>query len=213
MDHQQQQIQEIDIEQPQLKWDSSIDTLLAKWCDEAKCFEWMHAETQTLCDSAVRWYIIVSNCLTAFSGLSNVIVGGYTLNGFQLAWVFGGLSILVSTLNILQDKLGFAQNGAIHKRLVSSWAILISKLEEILILPYSSRKDCKTFLKYIKADINQAKLDGASLIPKPIRSSCYEKFRMIEGFNIPDICGQVEHTRQYNSKDSYTVRLLDTIKN
>jgi hypothetical protein len=208
MEHQTNQ--EIDLEQPQLKWDSSIDTLLAKWCDEAKCFEWMHAETQTLCDSAVRWYVILTNSLTAFSGLSNVIVGGYTLNGFQLAWVFGGLSILVSTLNILQDKLGFAQNGAIHKRLVSSWAIIISKLEEIIILPYSARKDCKTFLKYIKADINQAKLDGNALLPKKIRLACYQQFKSVDGFNIPDICGQVEHTRQYNSKDSYIVPLLES---
>jgi hypothetical protein len=86
-----------------------------------------------MCDTAVKYYIILSNCLTAFSGITNVIVGGYDYRGFQLAWIFGGISILISTLNILQDKLGFAQNGSTHKRLANSWAVLISKIEEVIV--------------------------------------------------------------------------------
>ena len=31
-----------------------------------------------------------------------VITGGFSLNGFQLSWLFGGISIIVSTLNMLQ---------------------------------------------------------------------------------------------------------------
>jgi len=196
-----------ELEIVQLDWDKKIDTLLAKWCDEAKCFEWMHTESYTMCDTAVKYYIILSNCLTAFSGITNVIVGGYDYSGFQLAWIFGGISILISTLNILQDKLGFAQNGSTHKRLANSWAVLISKIEEVIVLPYSARQDCKTFLKYIKADISQAKLDGNSLIPKKIRDACYEKFKTIEAFNIPDMCGQMEHTLVFND----TVSIAPTI--
>jgi hypothetical protein len=194
-----------------LEWDSTIDTLLADWCDEAKCFEWMHNESYSECDAAVKYYIILINGLTAFSGLSNVIVGGTSVNGFQLSWIFGGLSILVSTLNILQDKLGYAQNGSIHKRLTTSWAILISKIEEVILLPYSARQDCKTFLKYIKADMNQAKLDGSTLISKKIREACYKKFQSISGFNIPDICGQMEHTIRFDPKSSDHTSLLQNI--
>ena len=49
----------------------------------------------------------------------------------------------------------------------------------------------------IKTDINQNILDGNSLIPDEIKEKCYEKFNSITNFDIPDICGKVEHTRIY----------------
>jgi hypothetical protein len=131
------------------------------------------------------------------------------LNGFQLAWVFGGLSILVSTLNILQDKLGFSQQSILHKKMASSWAILTSKIEETIILPYGARQDCKAFLKYIKADINQYKLEGHSLIPVSIRTACFEKFKTIPEFDIPDICGHMEHTARFIGPSVTTTLLSD----
>jgi hypothetical protein len=52
-------------------------------------------------------------------------------------------------------------------------------------------------MRYVRADINTASSDSASKIPKAIRDACYSKFKDIPGFDIPDICGQVEHTRIY----------------
>jgi methyltransferase-like protein len=36
-----------------------------------------------------------------------------------------------------------------------------------------------------------------SSIPKDIRLRCFEKFNIIPNFNVPDICGQIEHTAVY----------------
>jgi hypothetical protein len=184
-------------ESSEVAWSPELDTLLAKWCDQAKCFEWMHNESYTYYERKARQFMISINCLTAISGLSNVIAGGYTSNGIQLSWVFGSLSILVSTLNILQDKLGFSQQSILHKKLAGSWSILISKIEEIIVLPYGARQNCRAFLKYSKADMNQFKLEGHSLLPKHIREACFEKFKTIPNFDIPDICGHMEHTARF----------------
>ena len=73
------------------------------------------------------------------------------------------------------------------------------KIEEVIILPYAARKDCKTFLKYMKADINEATSD--SIIPKHIRMDCYNRFKTIDNFDIPDICGKVEHTKVFIGLD------------
>lgn len=178
-----------------LKWDSNIDTLLAGWCDNAKCFEWMHTEAHALYEKRSKAFMITSNCVAALAGVSNVITGGLTIDGFQVAWFFGGLSILVSTMNIIQDKLGYQQRSVIHNKLAGEWSVIISKIEEIISIPYNSRRDCKTFLKFIKADINSANLEGNSMIPTHIRKLCYDKFKSIDGFDIPDICGHVEHTK------------------
>ena len=95
----------------QVHWTSSIDTLLAKWCDEAKCYEWMHMEAYNYYDSKSRLLVIASNILTSVSGLVNLILGGETIQGFQTAWIFGSISILVSITNMLQEKFGLQYVG------------------------------------------------------------------------------------------------------
>jgi hypothetical protein len=98
---------------------------------------------------------------------------------------------------MLQDKLGYQQNSELHKRLSATWGLIRSKIEEMIMLPPSARRDCKTFIKMIKTDINQASADGNSLIPQIVKDECYEKFKGIQNFDIPDICGQMEHTQVY----------------
>jgi hypothetical protein len=68
-------------------------------------------------------------------------------------------------------------------------------IEEVISIPYTARRDCKTFLKYVRLDINKATQEGSSIIPKDIRLACFDKFNRIERFEIPDICGKMEHTR------------------
>lgn len=171
--------------------------MLATWCDKAKCFEWMHTEAFALFDTRSKQFMITVNCLTAVSGLSNVIAGGFTVNGFQLAWIFGGISIAASTLNMLQDKLGYQSSSHLHMKLAGDWSNIKSRIEEVVSIPYGGRKDCKTFLRYIRDDIGKASSSGNSLIPEHIRIACYEKFKDIPSFEVPDVCGRPEHTKIY----------------
>jgi hypothetical protein len=191
-----------------LQWSPLIDKFLSVWCDHAKCYIWMHAESFDYCSKKTRNFMISTNILTAVAGLSNVIAGGYSFNGFQASWIFGGLSILVSTLNVLQDKLGYAQRSEQHRKLSNQWDVIRSKIEEIIILPMNARKDCKSFLKYIKADINLASIDGNSLISPNIRMRCFEKFNEIENFEIPEICGNLRHTKTFNDNNFETVKIF-----
>jgi hypothetical protein len=151
-------------ESSNLTWSKEIDTLLTSWCDNAKCFEWMHSETSIDYLKRSKIFMIIINLLTAVSGLSNIIAGNVNIGGFQLIWIFGSISILTSTLNILQDKLAYQPLAESHKKFASQWSIIISKIEEIVALPPNARRDCKTFMKYIKADINQVTLDGNNLV-------------------------------------------------
>ena len=180
-----------------VQWDANIDRLLAGWCDQAKCYEWMHCESFASFDSKAKGLMLTINILVAISGLSNVIAGGVIVSGFQVSWIFGSFTILTSMANMMQDKLAWQQSSEVHKRLNATWGVIRRKLEEELILPPASRKDCATFLRYIRADINNVSADSDSKIPKWIRDACYSKFRTVPNFDIPDICGQVEHTRVY----------------
>jgi hypothetical protein len=188
------------LEQHRLTWNTSIDNLLSKWCDNAKCFEWMHANCYDNNYLAARRFMISINILTAIAGFSNIIAGNLTFPDsiFQVSWIFGGISIGISTLNMLQDKLGYQQIADKHKNYANQWAQISSKIEEMLSLPSNARRDCKTFLKMIKVDINQVSLDGNSLISEKVRDECHEKFKNIPNFDIPEICGKMYHTITFN---------------
>ena len=184
----------------QLQWTEDIDNLLAKWCDEAKCFEWMHLQSYNLYDAKSRTLMISSNVLTSVSGLVNLIVGGITVQGFQTSWIFGTISIMISITTMLQEKLGYGTSAVEHKSYAMSWGILRRKIEEELVIPRTSRKQCSTFLKLVRDDINKVSLEGSTKIPEHIRVKCFAKFSGIANFDIPDICGQMEHTVMYVSE-------------
>jgi hypothetical protein len=40
-------------------------------------------------------------------------------------------------------------------------------------------------------------LDGSTKIPEDIRNNCLQKFGSIPNFDVPDICGKMEHTTIY----------------
>jgi len=186
-----------ELDNPGIQWSKDIDVLLSIWCDQAKCYEWMHTETSSEYDKKAKKFMIAINILTAVSGVSNIMAGGYQIGGFQVSWLFGTISVLTSTLNIIQNKLAYQTLAESHKKTSLQWSRIISKIEEVVILPPNTRTQCKPFMKYIRNDINHAKLDGDSLIPSHIRELCYEKFKNVPNFDIPDVCGQVEHTNIY----------------
>lgn len=195
-----------------VKWTKSIELMLARWCDQAKCFEWMHTESFSMYDKKSRIMMIASNILTAVSGLSNVIAGGSTVNGVSLAYVFGSLSITVSITNMLQEKLAYGTSAIEHRQFATMWGIIRRKIEEEVSIPPESRKECGTFLKFLRQDINKVSMDGSAKIPEYIRDTCYEKFSKIPNFDIPDICGQMEHTKIYVKDDEAPLLSRETSK-
>jgi hypothetical protein len=186
------------IESPKrMEWSSQIECLLASWCDHAKCYIWMHSRAHDEAEKTVRWYLWIFHTLSTIAGLSNIITGDIVLGSFKISWFFGGLTIILTSLSLLQEKLGLSEKALNHRKLSLQALIIKMKLEEILSIPREARGDCKTFLRYIKSDINQSMIEKNAAIPLKIRQACLEEFSNKPNFDIPDICGQVEHTEVY----------------
>jgi hypothetical protein len=178
-----------------IQWSVEIDTLLSIWCDYSKCYQYMHQEAYDYNYSRARiltLYLIIS---TAITGAANISVGGASINGFQVSWIFGSLSVLTSIVNVIQDKLGLSQNAEGHKRFCNSWEKIRRRIESELIIPYKTRKDCSSFLNMVKSDISSLVSDGNLKIPKHIREQCCQKFSEIPDLYVPDICGNITHTK------------------
>lgn len=185
------------LENASLCWSVTIDEMLARWCDQAKSFEWMHTESAAVFRKRALIISIATNSLTAVAGISNVMTGSTQVDGFPLAWFFGGLSVLTSIGNMIQEKLAFSSRCALHEHAAVQWGVIRRKIEEEVLLPYASRKNCSAFLRMIREDINRVSVDSSTSIPKYIRQKCYDLFSQVSNFDVPDICGQVEHTLVY----------------
>lgn len=184
--------------QPNFQWNSAIDTMLADWCDQSKCFSWMHTQSFQRYNTRALTMSIGTNSFISLSGVANLIIG-QTTDSTTGSMIFGCISIVIGIVNMIQEKFAFAALATDFKRSAQEWGFVTRKIEEQLAIPYSGRKHCGTFLKYIKQDINSI-ADTNSLIPEDIRISCAKKFGAIKDFDIPDICGQMEHTAVYVSE-------------
>jgi hypothetical protein len=138
---------------------------------------------------------IGTNSFISLSGVANLIIG-QTTDSTTGSMIFGCISIFIGIANMIQEKFAFAALANDFKRSAQEWGFVTRKIEEQLAIPYSGRKHCGTFLKYIKQDINSI-ADTNTLIPEDIRAACAKKFGAIQNFDIPDICGQMEHTAVY----------------
>lgn len=182
--------------QPGVQWTPQIDTMLADWCDESKCFEWMNAEAYSRYNRRATAMNITTNITISLSGITNLILGATVSDTMVTSMIFGCISIGIGVVNMVQEQFNWSTIALNFKTYAKHWATITRKLEEQLIIAPSGRKDCATFLKYIKQDITFASEHNSS-IPKDIRDKCLEKFSSIPNFNIPDICGQIEHTAVY----------------
>ena len=181
-----------------LHWEPSIDRMLANWCDQSKSFEWMNTEAYSRYSVRSTSMSIAVNVAIALSGVANLIVGSAQLTNTLVppSTILGCISISISIVSMLEDKFDWITMANNFRQASIQWSNVTRKLEEQLAVPPSGRKDCSTFLKYIKQDINTVSATNY-MIPKDIRIKCNEKFGKIEHFDIPDICGQLEHTSVY----------------
>ena len=182
---------------PTVAWDTPVETMLASWCDHAKCYIWMHTRAHDEAEKIQTRFLITLHILSTLSGLSNIITGDLVVGTFKIAWLFGGLTLVLTSLAVLQDKMGIAERVMNHRKLALQSLTIKMKIEEVLRLPREARGDCRTFLGYIRSDIHQSMLEKNAAIPRAIREACYTEFKDKPHFDIPDACGQVEHTAIY----------------
>ena len=181
---------------PGLQWTPQIDRMLANWCDQAKSFNWMHTHSYSRYSRGSTAMNISTNIAISLVGVVNLALASSQIEAMTTAMVTGSVSVAIGIIKMIQEQFNWASLASDYKHSATKWDHISRKIQEQVVLPYTGRKDCGTFLKYIKQDINEAS-DTNTIIPKDIRNKCMEKFGKIPDFDIPDICGQVEHTSVY----------------
>ena len=191
--------------QPGLQWNKTIDKMMANWCDQSKSFNWMHTQAYSRYSKRAIGMNIGTNIFISLTGLANLILGSTLPDPMTSSMVFGCISILVGITKMIQEQFNWTTLANDFKRSAEQWDIITRKIQEQLLIPQSCRKDCATFLKYIKQDINNASITN-TIIPKDIRDKCKELLGQIKDFDIPDICGQIEHTIIYVADEPTNIK-------
>ena len=181
---------------PGLQWTPQIDTMLANWCDQAKSFNWMHTHAYSRYSIRSTAMNISTNIAISLVGIVNLALASSQIEPTTTSIVTGSVSVGIGIIKMIQEQFNWTSLASDYKHSATKWDHISRKIQEQVVLPYAGRKDCGTFLKYIKQDINEAS-DTNTLLPKDIRNKCNEKFGKIAHFDVPDICGQVEHTTVY----------------
>jgi hypothetical protein len=139
---------------------------------------------------------ITANVSISLSGIANLVLGATITDTTTISIVFGCVSIGIGLVNMVQEQFGWTEMANTFRTSAHQWSNITRKIEEQVAIPPSGRKDCATFLKYLKQDIALVSVYSSS-IPKDIREKCHARFSTIPKFNVPDICGQLEHTTVY----------------
>ena len=181
---------------PGLQWTAQIDMMLANWCDQAKSFTWMHGQAYSRYSGRSAAMNICTNIAISLVGIVNLALASSQIEPMTTSIVTGSVSIGIGIVKMIQEQFNWMSLASDYKHSAAKWDHISRKIQEQVVLPYAGRKDCGTFLKYIKQDINEAS-DTNTIIPKDIRNKCNDKFSKIPSFDVPDICGQVEHTSVY----------------
>jgi hypothetical protein len=170
--------------------------MLANWCDQAKSFNWMHAHSYSRYSKRSTVMNICTNIAISLVGIVNLALASSQIEPMTTSIVTGSVSVGIGIIKMIQEQFNWTSLASDYKHSAKKWDHISRKIQEQVVLPYTGRKDCGTFLKYIKQDINEAS-DTNTIIPKDIRNKCNETFGKIPEFDVPDICGQVEHTSVY----------------
>jgi len=181
---------------PGLQWTPQIDRMLANWCDQAKSFNWMHTHAYSRYSKLSTAMNVGTNIAISLVGVVNLALASSQIEAMTIAMVTGSVSVGIGIIKMIQEQFNWTSLASDYKHSATKWDHISRKIQEQVVLPYAGRKDCGTFLKYIKQDINEAS-DTNTILPKDIRNKCNDKFGKIPDFDVPDICGQVEHTTVY----------------
>jgi len=181
---------------PGLQWTPQIDRMLANWCDQAKSFNWMHTHAYSRYSKLSTAMNVGTNIAISLVGVVNLALASSQIEAMTTAMVTGSVSVGIGIIKMIQEQFNWTSLASDYKHSATKWDHISRKIQEQVVLPYTGRKDCGTFLKYIKQDINEAS-DTNTILPKDIRNKCNDKFGKIPDFDVPDICGQVEHTTVY----------------
>jgi hypothetical protein len=185
-------------------WSKEQEILMANWGDLSACYRFLHDKSHKI--YRIKSLLISSSVIVLSS------VGGFANIGVQslfkddekakelASFAIGGLSLFAGMLTTLNNLLKYSQLEEAHRVSAIAWSKFGRLIMVELALHPNDRMDSLDFLKICRAELDRL-IEQSPTIPQDIINKFEKKFGSIKDLKKPEVCGNLEHTRAYESSE------------
>jgi hypothetical protein len=184
-------------------WSKEQERLMEEWSDIAKCYRWLHDNSQKFYYSKTLWINLPVIILTTLGGTANFGLQSMfsdTASRTYASFSIGAVSLFAGLLTTIGNYLRFPQLEESHRGAAITWGKFQRMIAVELAMNPNDRMDSLDFLKICRADLDRL-IEQSPPIPKEAIKSFEEKFGETPKLKKPDICGSLEHTHVFESSD------------
>lgn len=178
-----------------MKWDSSIERLLQRYCDESQVRESLHRKQFFYYRKQLKWFQLPIIILSACSGSVQFLSKSFPKYESSIVTGTATLSIVVSIISSVMTYLKLGENKSKNEAAEISWQAFYNTVSHQLSLKRKHREDPEKFL----ADVKQQYERLFELSPIPDRKFISQIKKRVaehstEEFQIPCYLNGFNHT-------------------
>ena len=136
------------------KWSEEIEELLAEWGEVALCYQYLHSFSERKYKRKFHHYQIPIIILSTLTGTANFATESYVPQDYKQGFSagVGSLNLLCGVLGTLLSFLRYSEVYEGHRIAALAWSKLSRNIEIELSLGQEKRKNCRDFLKVMRAE-------------------------------------------------------------
>ena len=193
-----------------MKWDRSIETLCAKYCDEAQIRESLHRKQYFFFKKIASWFQLPIIICSAASGSVQFLSKSFPEYESTIVTGTATLSICVSIISSVMTYLGIGENKSKNEAAEISWQAFYNTVSHQLSLKREHREDPEKFLQEVKQQYERlfemSPMVGRSFVQEVRRTV---KQNATEDFEIPFYMNGHHHTHVYEDSGSFETNSLE----
>jgi len=186
---------------PNQKWTSAQEELLAEWSEKATCFRWLHSRSEKSYRFKNYSYTIPVIILSTLTGTANFAMDSFVPEeNKQIAMAcVGGVNIFAGILSTLQNFLRYAELMESHRLCEVQWSKFGRNIAVELALDPARRKPADDFLKVCRAEYDRL-IEQSPPIDDPIINQFKRNFKNTD-IRKPDICNGLDKCKIFTPSE------------
>ena len=192
-----------------MSWDTSVERLLQKYCDEAQTREALHRRSYYSYKKLTTCFNLPVIVLSCLSGSFQFLSKGYPEIEQHIVTGTASLSILTAIISAVASYLKLGESTSKHEQSANAWLLFHNELKHQLSLRRDKRQEADEFLVNCKTQYDRlfelSPICSSSMIKvikKKINSTATEAFvspSYLNGFRHTEVFRTEEDSYENNS--------------